>query len=417
MKGKFGKTIVSGLALAFAICVAASANAAVYYASSSGTPCGTPSYSTIQSAVNHATAGSTVDVCAGQGPNADGSYPEQVYINKRLTLVGVAVGNVNQAVISAPASLVSNASDLIGGGPIAAQIYVASTSAVNISNVVVDGGTSWDGSTYNFVGIYYQNASGVLNHVVTRNQAANPHGGSSLGFGIFAEAVLPGKSIVTVENSSVHDFDKNGIVARGSGATLHAILDQVRGNLPAEGDAENGIEIAYGATGSATNNTVSDFIWTGDTPSDEANAADGILVYHSPNVAITANHVSNTQFGIAVVGDGTSATAGETIKTNVVDGALVQDGINVCGSTGDTIASNTIAGSTRAGIHLDGTTQSGDCTPLATGDTTVSANIINEACAGILNGVSNPSGNTIGTIETNTDYNVVNTTLVGDTCP
>ena len=41
---------------------------------------------------------------------------------------------------------------------------------------------------------------------------------------------------------------------------------------------------------------------------------------------------------------------------------------------------------------------------------TVSINLIHEACAGILNGVSN-------TIGTNTYYNAVNTTLTGDVCP
>ncbi len=56
MKNKFGKTIVSGLALAFVICVAASANAKTYYAGTAAT-CGVTASksviisSTIQAAV------------------------------------------------------------------------------------------------------------------------------------------------------------------------------------------------------------------------------------------------------------------------------------------------------------------------------------------------------------------------------
>jgi hypothetical protein len=138
VRNKLGKAIVSGLALALAICVAASANATIYYASSSATPCGTPNYPTIQDAVNHAVAGSTVEICAGQGSNPDGSYPEQIFINKRLTVEGVAVGNTNQAVITAPiGGVITNANSLIDGSAIQAQIYVTDTSPVNITNVVV----------------------------------------------------------------------------------------------------------------------------------------------------------------------------------------------------------------------------------------------------------------------------------------
>ena len=211
------------------------------------------------------------------------------------------------------AAPVQNATDLLPGNvatpDIAAQIYVEGPATVYISYLVVDGGTSWDAAaaTLNLVGIYYQNASGTVNHVVTRNQAGSPHGGSSLGFGIFAEATST-PSAVTVEYSSVHDFDKNGIVARGSDVTLKANLNQVRGNLPTAGDAENGIEIAYGATGTVTNNTVSDLIWapcvSQTDGSCDPGSASGILVYDSPNVTINTNHVNNTQGGIAVVGIG-----------------------------------------------------------------------------------------------------------------
>lgn len=75
MKNKFGKTIVSGLALAFAICVAGAANAATLYVGS----CAVPSKPTIQSAVTASAPGGIVKVCPG-------TYPEQVTINKSLTL-------------------------------------------------------------------------------------------------------------------------------------------------------------------------------------------------------------------------------------------------------------------------------------------------------------------------------------------
>ena len=117
MKSKFGKAIVSGLALAFANCVAVSANAATVFV---GT-CVSPSFSTIQAAVTAVPAGSTVNVCPG-------TYPEQVSINKRLTLQGIASGTLNQAVVTAPAGgIVANTVSLATAYPIAAQIYVHDT--------------------------------------------------------------------------------------------------------------------------------------------------------------------------------------------------------------------------------------------------------------------------------------------------
>ena len=237
MKRKLGKTIASGLALASVICVTASANAATYYAGTVGTCWVTPTKTviikpTIQAAVTAAeTAGATiVKVCPG-------TYPEEVVINQRLTLQGINVGGFGQAVIAATGGLTANAASLTSGNPIAAQIYVHDTTGVNISNVVVDGtGNGLSGCSY-LMGIYYQNASGTVNNVVTRNQVIS---GCGTGLGIFVQSgvgVLPANhtivtSNVTVENSSVHDFEKNGITGNETGTTLTAISNRLRGNLP-----------------------------------------------------------------------------------------------------------------------------------------------------------------------------------------
>jgi len=112
MKNKFGKAVILLLALAFANCLAMSAYAATVFVGK----CGTPNVSTIQAAVTAAPPGSTVNVCPG-------TYPEQVIIDKRLTLQGVASGTLNQAVVTAPAGgIVANTVSLATAYPIAAQI-------------------------------------------------------------------------------------------------------------------------------------------------------------------------------------------------------------------------------------------------------------------------------------------------------
>jgi parallel beta-helix repeat protein len=411
VKNSFGSATVFGLALAFTIFGAASANAAgtVFVGG-----CGTPTYATIQDGINHATAGSTVDVCPG-------TYPEQVSINKRLTLQGIAVGTADQAIVAAPpGGVVANTVSLATGESIAAQIWVHDTAGVTISNLTVDGsGNGISACSPDLIGVYYQDASGAVNRIVARNQTAgltSPLNGCQWGLGIFVQSGIStvtgkaGTSAVTVRSSSVHDFQKNGITGNEVGTTMNAILNQVRGQGPTTGAAENGIQIADGANGEAVNNSVIDLIYSPCVSTTNCAAtASGILVDDSQGISVTANHVGNTQGGIAIVGDGASSADNQTISSNVLNGTLVFDGIDVCGSNGGTISNNTVAGSGQSAIHLDST-----CTTIggpAGGGASVSGNILNEACAGILNSTA---GNTIS--GSNTFFNVANTILVGDTC-
>ena len=406
MKSKFGKAIVSGLALALANCVAVSANAATVFVG----VCGGPSYPTIQAAVTAAPAGSTIYVCPG-------SYPEQVSINKRLTLQGVASGPLNQAVVTAPAGgIVANTVSLATGDPIAAQVWVHDTTAVTIENLTVDGaGNGIAACAPNLIGVYYQDASGVVNNVVARNQTSgvtSPLNGCQWGEGIFVQSGIStvtgkaGTSTVTVRNSSVHDFQKNGITGNEVGTKLTVNSNEVRGQGPTNGAAENGIQLGFGATGRVGGNTVIDEIWAPDTSSDSGDAASGILIFDVADASVLNNHVGNTQFGIAVVGDTTGVADDATITGNTLDGTLIFDGIEVCGSSGGTITGNVVSGSSQSGVHLDGT-----CTGVTSGGTTVTGNTINEACAGILDGTA---GNTTSP---DTFFNTTNTVLDGDVCP
>ena len=74
------------------------------------------------------------------------------------------------------------------------------------------------------------------------------------------------------------------------------------------------------------------------------------------------------------------------------------------GSSNNTAKSNTIYGSAESGIHPDDSCGGGN-------GNTATGNVVNEACAGILLGTG--TGNTFSP---NSYYNVVNTTMSGDTC-
>lgn len=349
-------------------------------------------YTTIQAGVTAVASGGTVYVCPGP------PYPEQVIVNKPLSIIGLKIGNADSVVIAAPSTWVTTP-DPDGSSNIAAQLLVDGTPGpVNISNLTVDGNNNLPGCGANPVGIYYRNSSGTASYVNAINQ--NVPGGCSLGFGIFVESWL-GVSNVTVSNSYVANYSKNGIVARHQGTTATFTINKVFGQGPTTANAENGIEFAYGATGSATSNTVMDNVYL--PPGTYAGS--GIIVYDSQNVTSQGNVIGNNQYGITY----TSATAGGadggTIKSNSVYSTHWLDGIDVC-SNNHAVTSNTVIGSDESGIHLDAS-----CTSSGTGNT-VTSNVISAACAGILD--DSPGLN--GVFTSNFFNTVTNIVATGGAC-
>jgi hypothetical protein len=408
--------------------VPASLHAATLYV---GT-CGGPNKPTIQAAVNASSPGDTVLVCPG-------TYPEQVTITKNLTLQGVAVGTADQVVITPPASgVVANSFDLYPGGlPVAAQVLVQNARNVVLNNITVDGtGNAINGCAPDLRGIYYQNASGTIENVTTRNQVL-VNGNQGLigcqsGQGIFVQTGYGTSNTpqtISILNNSVRNFQKDGITVDGAPLTFLVQKNYVVGQGPTTGAGENGIQISDGATGQVLYNTTVDELQSFYTD------ASGILVYSSANVEVGYNTVGSTNFGIATVSDPTYPSAqdptGSADHTNIHDnqilGTQVYDAIDAC-SNSNTINNNTVFSSSESAIHLDG-----ECGPTGKNNV-VTNNTINEACAGILQGgtpntigtAANPLSGLLGGLlggllpglpAPNTFYNVTNTVLAGDVCP
>ena len=360
-------------------------------------------FSTIQSAVNSSPSGTIVLVCPG-------TYPEQVLLNKSITLKGFTLSNGNSgAIITVPAGgLVANATSLTSGLPIAAQILVQNTNKIVITNITVDGSNNLIAScSPNPIGIYFQNASGTVSHSAVLNEILGTGlEGCQAGLGIFVQSGNAGTSVVNVNNNIVQNYQKNGITGNEVGTSLTATSNTVVGEGPTTGAAENGIQIGFGATGTVGSNTTADDIWSPDNIGDPSDAAAGILVYASSGVSIKTNTVTNSQFGIAVVSDPTYGTAdNSTINANKVNATHIFDAIDVC-SNNNTVTANTLNSSDESGIHLDSSCGG------AGNNNSVSSNVISVACAAILegSGTSNPG------VGVNTFYNVTNATLGADQC-
>jgi parallel beta-helix repeat protein len=339
-------------------------------------------FATIQLAVSSVPPGSTIKICPG-------TYPEQVLITKKLTLEGIpsADGSHDAVVITPPAGgMVVNTTDQ--QGPVAAQVLVQNASgAVVISNLTVDG----KGNQYNtddLRGICYQDASGTVKNVAVRNEVPNdtPTGIQS-GQGILVETTNSSSASLTVTNSSVHNYNKNGIVARYAGATLTATGNYVQGNGPTDIIAQNGIELAHnGATGTIKNNTVIDNFYTPTTDS-----ASDILLFDSRengSITVSGNILGNSNIAIALFTT-TPGTFGDgvTVSTNKIFGTSTFDGIDVC-TNSNIIQGNTIFNSAESGIHLDAS-----CTGTGTGNNVAGNTILESACAGVL---TDPGTGTVG---------------------
>jgi Right handed beta helix region len=360
-----------------------------------------PHFSTIQAAVNAAPALGTVLVCPG-------NYPEQVVITQPLNLKGVASGGADNAVITSPAGGVAQTF-----GVYSPQLLVTNATSVNISNIAVDGANNGIAACATlFVGILYSNSSGTIDKVAARNQNLPTLPTCSSGWGIRVVANAPQNSTVTVQNSSVRDWQFEGIRGRGDGVAMTIKNNYVSGFVPNH-VAGNAIDLNVGATGSIIGNTVADALWADDVFPDFGNATWGVLLECVQGVTVSGNTIANTQGGVVLFNFFCSSfpnapnTNLNVISSNKILNVKLYDGVYVCGN-GNTVQSNTIQGTGESGIKLDNSCDSG---PSGSNNTIIS-NTINESCSGIL---TNPatSGNAVSG---NAFTNLGSTTLTGTLC-
>ena len=328
--------------------------------------CTNPQFSTIQAAVDAASPGEIIQICAG-------TYSEQVRISKPLSLRG------QNGVVIEPSSVVANATGLASGQSLAAIILVENTTDVNIQGVIVDGANSGIAAcSPDFLGIYYANASGDVDRVAVRNvKLAAGLNGCQSGSAILVQSGSGGTSLVTVENSSVHDYQKNGITANESGTQVQIDHNVITGVGATTGAAQNGIQVGFGAAGSVTRNELANHIWSPCVSESQCDTVSiGILVTGSDGVTLERNIVGVSQVGIAI-----NANHAE-VSHNRVFGSQVADGIELIGDD-NTADTNRIVHSDRAGIFVAGN------------NNVVGDNAIEEAVFGVLK-QNGSVGNVIG---------------------
>jgi len=305
----FGRMLLLGAALSGAGAQHASATVTNYVGS-----CMTGSYSTITAALATTPAPNVVEVCPG-------TYAEQVVITNPVTLEGIFTSNADQVVITVPSSGLSVTTPCATEG--AAQVCAAApTGTVNITNITVDGTGGVEP-----VGIAYNDASGTVNQVQTRNQGSNGVGMSLSG----------ATNTVTVENSNVYNFAAFGIFAEDDSGTGKEFTLKLEGNtLTPSSTADTAIWVFKGKSVTVSGNLINGPSALSCVP---GTGCGGIAVSTPVTGSITKNKVfgvgGSGGSGISVgAGVGTISVTSNTVFDVSGDGIQInQAGVPVTGNT------------------------------------------------------------------------------------
>ncbi|MGC2391185.1 MAG: right-handed parallel beta-helix repeat-containing protein [Candidatus Acidiferrum sp.] len=276
--------------------------------------CPAARFTTIQDAINAASAGDEIVVC-------NGVYAEQLSINKSVDI------EADSGAFLVPASIPQNTMSLATGDAIAAAVLVSGATNVTIAGLTVDGiNNGITDCAPRLIGVYFQNSSGSLRHAAVRNfKLAASLNGCQSGTGVFVESGGGQSSDVEIADCSIHDYQKNGITANESGTNAKIHGNVVTGIGPTTGAAQNGIQIGFSAGGAIRENTVANNVWSPCTAvaTCETVATD-ILVTESDHVHVTDNTAGISQVGIFVDGNGAEVRGNKAFSASVFENIRIQ---------------------------------------------------------------------------------------------
>ncbi|HEX9096850.1 MAG TPA: right-handed parallel beta-helix repeat-containing protein [Candidatus Dormibacteraeota bacterium] len=285
------------------------------------TECPNAQYNSIQAAVDAASPGATIKVCAG-------TYTEQVTIpsgKDDLTLHSVPD---LQAIIQAPAVMTSPKAIV--------RVNGAQNTTIRHFTIEGPGGGPCDSIEE---GVRVDNGGSALitdNHISKIQDS--PFSGCQNGIGVRIGRNFDGTyGSATIVHNLIDNYQKGGIVVDGQLATgapvSHAEVayNQVQGVGPTPLIAQNGIQVSRGAVANVHNNTV-----TGNAYAPKTVTSVGILLFEdsSPDTQVSHNDASANDEGI-----GLYTTTNTTISHNNAHDNLSGDGLFADSDTASNVIS------------------------------------------------------------------------------
>jgi parallel beta-helix repeat protein len=246
------------------------------------TTCNTSS-TPFQAAINAASSGTTIYVEAG-------TYTEQLVIDHSLIIVGN--GSLN-TFIDAPAVLNTGTN-----GERSIITITGATTLVELSGFTVQGPGGGGCNSINY-GIFVRDgANANIHDNVITDIRDDPLGGCQNGIAIgVGRAVYGTTGSATIEDNTIEDFQKGGIVVDNVGSDATITDNTISGIGPTSTIAQNGIQISRGATSEVTDNTISDLDYLVPSGGTAWTSA-GILLYQPGTTLVDGNTISNSNVGI-----------------------------------------------------------------------------------------------------------------------
>ncbi len=347
--------------------------------------------SSIQRGVDAASSGDTVNVEAG-------TYTEQVDITKAITLRGQGAATV----IKSPAALVSTFS--VGTTTFFPVVTVEGVDAA-VHDLTIDGDGQGSHVNNRFVGLAFYNAGGTADNLTVTGVRHEPLDGVQNGLAIYARVNDATPRSLTISDSIVQDYQKNGITVAGTDLSVEIAGNTITGAGDTTLIAQNGIQVTDGAVANIHDNDISGHLYSGvvggpdvfnDTQStgilllqpgagtvvddndingndigvyswgsgltisnnrlgqSAANRYEGIVVDEG-TTDVTGNNINGGNVGVLVVSfDGNALHSEADLSGNVITGAGIgvqslddntADGVQpIITSNGDTITGSTTAG-------------------------------------------------------------------------
>jgi hypothetical protein len=310
-------------------------------------------FPTIQSAVDAAPAGSSIQVLAG-------TYVEQVRIGKALTIEGAAV---DATIIRAPAALARNKAKELN------IVDISGGASVSISKLTVAGpgsGTCKKGALTAGIrvrdGAHLDFRFGAVRHISDTPFAACFHTATA----VFVGDVPSPTASLTIDHSEVTDYQGAGIVVLGFGSTATITHNTVTGPGRAKGVGTSGIEFPVGSVGTIAHNVVSGNVCP---PTDPTCGTDWFTQFQlagigaggwGPGTVVTDNLTFGNQVGM-LLGESDVIADNRMVDNDffglaLFDGSFTIDGAQITGGGGGLWA---IADSADTNVQLNDVTFSG----------------------------------------------------------
>ena len=268
--------------------------------------------STVQEGVDEATAGDLLMVMPGV-------FEEQIVITKEnLTIVGAGSDSDPEAnsIILAPIDMPYYFATSANNYPV---IGLDGINGVSLQNLRIDGAGRGN-SNYRFAGIGFWNAGGSISQCQVVNIQDTPFSGAQHGIGVYSYNNTGGPYTISIHNSVLEGFQKNGIALGGDGLTIDIADCSVTGAGPTTITAQNGIQAGFGAGGTIEDCVVSDIGYLGENW-----GASGFLFYNGTSINLTGVTVSNSQSCVVY-----QETQGAIVNVDITPGAIANsEGISI----------------------------------------------------------------------------------------